>query len=498
MRFDEKIAKLKERLSEGSTFPDATEDVVERLNELAGDRLTDEMLAYFRMLGMSRNERVLLGNIQFLGAEWLIKENTGAVPACTVRPFGFFCVASYINGDAICVDLEDVYHPVYHIPVELVNDGDTITMWVDGELQSFPLNRENILLASYRLASDFGWYIEHLCEGIGSDPVTVTYIQKKVKEELELRKLPGGIRFEIEDGVLKKCAVSKLVNTVKVPEGVSAIGEAAFSGLGVREVYIPDSVTGIGSCAFRFCESLQRVRLPENITEFPERIFYGCMSLKDFTIPAGVTTFGDECFYECYALDEISIPEGIREISKNCYEECNGLTEIVIPRGVESINSSAFAHCEELRSVFIPDTVTCVERSAFHDSDRITKFRWEGRVDAVELKINNNYVMSMALWALNNRRLDDSIDEGVKYPMIIGMYRENGNSEALAYITKKYKKMATYFIENDCAENLVFLASHSEFSAKNRLKELIKLAEQYNNQSIWQILTEINEPGGRG
>ena len=498
MRFDEKIAKLKEILSEGSTFPDATEDVVERLNELAGGRLTDEMLAYFRMLGMSRNERVLLGNIQFLGAEWMIKENTDAVPACTVLPFGFFCVASYINGDAICVDLEDVYHPVYHIPVELVNDGDTITMWVDGELQSFPLNRENILLASYRLASDFGWYIEHLCEGIGSDPVTVTHIQKKVKEELELRKLPGGIRFEIEDGVLKKCAVSKLVNTVKVPEGVSAIGEAAFSGLGVREVYIPDSVIGIGSCAFRFCESLQSVRLPENITEFPERIFYGCMSLKDFTIPAGVTTFGNECFYECYALDEISIPEGIREISKNCYEECNGLTEIVIPRGVESINSSAFAHCEELRSVFIPDTVTCVERSAFHDSDRITKFRWEGRVDAVELKINNNYVMSMALWALNNRRLDDSIDEGVKYPMIIGMYRENGNSEALAYITKKYKKMATYFIENDCAENLVFLASHSEFSAKNRLKELIKLAEQYNNQSIWQILTEINEPGGRG
>ena len=491
MRFDEKLAKLKAILSEESTFPDAAEDVVEQLNALAGGRLTDEMLAYFRMLGMSRNERVFLDNIQFLGAEWMIKENTDAVPACTVLPYGFFCVASYINGDAICVDLEDVYHPVYHIPVELVNDGDTITMWVDEKLQSFPLNRENILLASYRYASDFGGYIEHLCEGIGRDPVSVTYIQKKVKEELELRQLPGGIRFEIEDGVLKKCKVSKLVNTVRVPEGVTAIGEGAFSALRVREIYISDSVTGIGSRAFEYCTALHSVRLPGNITEFPERMFFMCMSLKNFTIPTGVTTFGDECFYECYALDEICIPEGIREISKNCYEHCIGLTEIVIPRSVESINSSAFAHCEELRSVFIPDTVTCVERSAFHNSDRITKFRWEGRVDAVELKINNNYVMSMALWALNNRRLDDSVDEGVKYPMIIGMYRENGNSEALAYITKKYKKMATYFIENDCAENLVYLASHSEFSAKNRLKELIKLAEQYNNRRICQMLTEM-------
>ena len=91
MRFDEKLAKLKAIFSEESTFPDAAEEVVEQLNALAGGRLTDEMLAYFRMLGMSRNERVLLGNIQFLGAEWMIKENTDAVPACTVLPYGFFC-----------------------------------------------------------------------------------------------------------------------------------------------------------------------------------------------------------------------------------------------------------------------------------------------------------------------------------------------------------------------------------------------------------------------
>ena len=63
MRFDENLAKLKEILSDESTFPDAAEEVVEQLNALAGGRLTDEMLAYFRMLGMSRNERVLLGNI---------------------------------------------------------------------------------------------------------------------------------------------------------------------------------------------------------------------------------------------------------------------------------------------------------------------------------------------------------------------------------------------------------------------------------------------------
>ena len=491
MKFDESLSQLKEMLSEEYNFRQATDDELEGLNELAGGRLTDEMLAYFSAFGLDKNERALYGNIAIYGAEHLIRFMKDGVPESTVLPFGFFCIASYINGDAICVDLEDDHHPVYHFPIELINDGDTIDMWIDGESKSFPLNRENALLASCRLAPSFEWYIEYLRQRIGLDPYTVTYIQDKAIEELELRKQPDGISLEIEDGVLKKCRISKLVTTVKVPEGVTAIGESAFSSQAVREVYIPDSVTEIGSNAFKFCTSLDSVRLPETITELPERMFFGCYSLKNITIPESVRTLGSSCFYGCYSLDEIRRPAGVREIGDNCFEECTGLTHVVIPRGVERVSWAAFSKCSELRSVFIPDSVTVVEQNAFANCGRLTKLRWEGRVDAVELSAKSNDDIRKAVRMLNQRSLGESFDTGLRYPLVIGMYRETGSSDALVFIKKNYKKMARNFIENGCEENVTFLAQHSELSAKSRLNELIKLAEQCDNQRICDILIKM-------
>ena len=491
MRFDEALVQLKEMLSEEYTFRSATQDEIDRLNELAGGRLTNEMLAFFSAFGIDKYERALYGNIQIIGAERLIRENKDAVPACTVLPFGFFCIASYINGDAICVDLEDDHHPVYHFPVELVNDGDTIDIWIDGENRIFPLNRENLLMASCRLAPSFEWYIDYLRQRIGLDPYRVTYIVEKVIEELELREQPGGISLEIEDGVLKKCRISKLVTTVRVPDGVTAIGESAFAYQAVREVYIPDSVTEIGSHTFNFCTSLDSVRLPETITELPERMFFGCYSLKNITIRESVRALGKSCFYCCHSLDEVRIPAGVREISDNCYEGCMGFTHVVIPRGVERVNWAAFKNCSELGSVFIPDTVTFVEHNAFADCPRLTELRWEGRVDAVELSMKSIDDVRKAFNMLNRKNLSESFDIGLRYPLIIGMYRETSSSDALAFIKKNYKKMARYFIENGCEKNVTFLAQHSEFSAKSRLNELIKLAEQYEDQRIYDLLIKM-------
>ena len=351
-------------------------------------------------------------------------------------------------------------------------------MWIDGKLQCFPLNRENILMASCRLAPDFERYIDYLCQGVGIYPEGVNYIQKKAKEELELRQLPGGFRLEIEDGVLKRCRISKLASAVRVPEGVTAIGSEAFTAQAVREVYIPDSVTDIGSKAFNFCTSLISARLPGNISELPERAFYSCYSLKNITIPESVRTLGEGCFSECYSLEDIKIPAAVREIGDNCFEGCTEINRVAIPRGVERLNWAAFKNCRELRSVFIPDTVTSAERNVFSDCDRLTELHWEGRVHAFELRMKSDDDMRDAIVMLNQMRTDLKIDAGLKYPLIIGMYRETGNMDVQEFIRKNYKKMAAYFIENDCAENLNFLAQDSELTDKKRRNELKKLAEK--------------------
>lgn len=62
MRYEESLAQLKEILSKEFTFRNATDDELARLNELAGGRLTDEMLAFYQAFGLDGDERALYGN----------------------------------------------------------------------------------------------------------------------------------------------------------------------------------------------------------------------------------------------------------------------------------------------------------------------------------------------------------------------------------------------------------------------------------------------------
>ena len=470
MNYEGSLAQLKEVLSEKYTFRSATEDELDRLNKLAGGRLTDNMLAFFSEFGLDKGKRALLRDlIEIHGAEDLVKYNTGAVPVYMVFPFGFFCFASFINGDAICVDLEDERHPVYQFSHELINDtddSDTLDIWIDGDIQSFPRNRENALRAACLMARSFEIFIENMSLKRAIAPHDIDYIFDKAKEEFELIKHPSNIRFDIEKGVLKKCRASKLVIDITIPDNVTAIGDEAFIYMRFfQKLYIPDGVTKIGSNAFRFCESLNALRLPGTVTELPKRMCY-----------------------QCYSLEEIIIPAGVRSIGEDCFEDCIRLSNVMIPHGVERIEWGAFSGCKALRSVFVPNTVTSIHASAFSGCSQLTDFRWEGRVNAVELGINSSDDIINAIDILNRNDLTRKNDLGSKYLVVIGMYRETQCSDAFDFIKKNYIKMARYFIENDCEKNLTLLAQYSEFTSRKRLNDLIRLAEEYHNQKIYDLL----------
>ena len=63
--------------------------------------------------------------------------------------------------------------------------------------------------------------------------------------------------FEIENGILKKYKEEPGVTEVVIPDGVTSIGDSAFSSCKkLTSVTIPDSVTSIGYGAFWGCKSL--------------------------------------------------------------------------------------------------------------------------------------------------------------------------------------------------------------------------------------------------
>ena len=75
---------------------------------------------------------------------------------------------------------------------------------------------------------------------------------------------------------------------ITIPEGVTSIGEYAFSGCGLTELEIPEGVTKIGPSAFADCTGLSWVSLPGSLTEIDPSAFDGCAALVDVELAEGL------------------------------------------------------------------------------------------------------------------------------------------------------------------------------------------------------------------
>ena len=218
------------------------------------------------------------------------------------------------------------------------------------------------------------------------------------------------------------------LSAVTIPENVTSIGTGAFEGCrsltaisvnrdntvydsredcqaivetatdtlvaGCQNTVIPDSVTAIGSYAFRNCTGLTALTVPENVSEIGDYAFSGCTGLTELVLPDGVTSVNYRTFYECTALQNIVIPDSVTAIGEDAFYGCTALAEVAIPHsvgsigdyafyragltavdfqnGLVSIGERAFYGCAGLLGVAIPDTVTSIGSAAFSDCTALT------------------------------------------------------------------------------------------------------------------------------
>ena len=156
------------------------------------------------------------------------------------------------------------------------------------------------------------------------------------------------------------------IKVVKIPKGITSIGESAFeSCTALTDVTIDADITSMGSFTFAYCSALKNVTLGDGVREISDHAFMYCEQLAHLTLGSGIQTIGDYAFNNCLILDNVTLPANLTFIGEYSFWRCNKLHQITIPEKVTHIGDAAFGECDELGSAKIKGPVTSIGKCTF-------------------------------------------------------------------------------------------------------------------------------------
>lgn len=155
-----------------------------------------------------------------------------------------------------------------------------------------------------------------------------------------------------------------LLTGIDFPESLTTIGLQSFDHCtSLTYLFIPASLNSIGYTAFLGCTGLEYISVaPSNmvydsrddcnaiIATSANQLRVGC---KTTMIPNTVTSIGTQAFRENTALTSIDLPESITAINDYAFLQCSGLNAITLPSSVTTIGKRVFRDCTGLQSITV-------------------------------------------------------------------------------------------------------------------------------------------------
>lgn len=178
------------------------------------------------------------------------------------------------------------------------------------------------------------------------------------------------------------CASFKNLSAITIPDTVSYIGSEAFRYCPkLVSINIPNGINKLLFATFADCYSLQKIDIPSSVTYFDQSVFGNCSGLTSINIPDSVTYIGGGCFSRCTNLASLNIGKGVTKIGYGSFQECKSLKTVIIPSSVSVIQMNAFLNCTGLNSISIPSSVTKIEERVFSGCTSLGTINYSGNVE---------------------------------------------------------------------------------------------------------------------
>ena len=132
------------------------------------------------------------------------------------------------------------------------------------------------------------------------------------------------------------------MTAVTLPSTLTAIGESAFCGSGIRSVKLPNGVKTVEANTFYGCLFLQSVDLSSKLTEIGTDAFSGCERLYSVVLPCSLKTVKQRAFFDC-GLEDITVPAAVTEIGRYAFGYYASWSDEGIPERLDRFDINGFS-----------------------------------------------------------------------------------------------------------------------------------------------------------
>ena len=238
-------------------------------------------------------------------------------------------------------------------------------------LQSLNLLDARFVKSKYNFTNDYNYefclsedscfsYINKIYNNLG-----IGYLSDN--KSLKSLVLPSNIRY------IQNIYGGAILESVTLPESLEEIYDWAFSGCGIKSIYIPRNVKKIGLGIFGNCINLESINV-----DTQNRVFDGW---ANFFRSNSIIGYDGKLYAGCKKTNLNAYH--FKKIGWGAFYGCEGLTEIEIPSFVEIIDGVAFSNCKNLKSVRFNEGLKCINTQAFYNCKLITELSFPNSLDSL-------------------------------------------------------------------------------------------------------------------